>query len=206
MDLAFQRVLRSVIYEPRIDRRPDPGHARRATLYRAGRRHGGPKSALMSAPAPPPKPGSTEHWQAWLQRYGGDYTDDAERRAAWDFTTNLDTIQPSSPNPMTCTSPATSKPRTGGQRRRRQPRRRRDMVPGDPRPRASGTGSKASALTSSRRPRPWRGGRIVTPRFPAHTARPRRVHSCTSETMPPPVDPAIHRTVQAIYTARPQAT
>ena len=48
----------------------------------------------MSAPAPPPKPGSTEHWQAWLQRYGGDYTDDAERRAAYqDFTTNLDTIQ-----------------------------------------------------------------------------------------------------------------
>lgn len=47
----------------------------------------------MSAPSPPPKPGSTEHWQAWLQRYGGDYTDDAERRAAYrDFTTNLDTL------------------------------------------------------------------------------------------------------------------
>ncbi|MCG7598041.1 MULTISPECIES: hypothetical protein [Mycobacteriaceae] len=26
------------------------------------------------------------------------------------------------------------------------------------------------------------------------------MHSCTSETMPPPVDPAIQRTVQAVYT------
>jgi hypothetical protein len=40
----------------------------------------------------------------------------------------------------------------------------------------------------------------VTPRFPARTARPRRVHACMSETMPPPVDPAIHRAVQTVYT------
>ena len=37
-------------------------------------------------------------------------------------------------------------------------------------------------------------------RFPARTERPRRVHACTSEDMPPPVDPAIHRAVQTIYT------
>ena len=98
VDLAFERVLRSVNPRTRIDRRPDPGHARRPTLHRpecrTRRRRGGLKSALMSAPAPPPKPGSTEHWQAWLQRYGGDYTDDAERRAAYqDFTTNSAALQ-----------------------------------------------------------------------------------------------------------------
>ena len=37
-------------------------------------------------------------------------------------------------------------------------------------------------------------------RFPARTARPRRVHACMSEIMPPPVDPAIHRAVQTVYT------
>lgn len=37
-------------------------------------------------------------------------------------------------------------------------------------------------------------------RFPTRTARPRRVHACTSETMPPPVDPAIHHAVQTVYT------
>lgn len=37
-------------------------------------------------------------------------------------------------------------------------------------------------------------------RFPTRTARPRRVHACTSETMPPPVDPAVHRAVQTVYT------
>ncbi len=48
----------------------------------------------MSTPATPPKPGSTEHWHAWLQRYGGDYTTDDERRAAYqDFTMNLATMQ-----------------------------------------------------------------------------------------------------------------
>ncbi|UXA21335.1 hypothetical protein KXD98_27860 (plasmid) [Mycobacterium sp. SMC-4] len=48
----------------------------------------------MSMPAPPPKPGSPEHSPAWLQRYGGDYTTDAERRAAYeDFKTNLVTMQ-----------------------------------------------------------------------------------------------------------------
>ena len=53
-----------------------------------------PKVAQVSMPATPAKPGSPEHWQAWLQRYGGDYTTDAERRAAYDdFQTNLDTLQ-----------------------------------------------------------------------------------------------------------------
>ena len=53
-----------------------------------------PKVTHVNAPATPPKPGSPEHWHAWLQQYGGDYTTDAERRAAYqDFTTNLDTIQ-----------------------------------------------------------------------------------------------------------------
>ena len=52
-----------------------------------------PKVTQVSTPASPP-PGSPEHWQAWLQRYGGDYTTDAERRAAYDdFKANLDTIQ-----------------------------------------------------------------------------------------------------------------
>lgn len=38
----------------------------------------------------PPQPGSAEHWAAWLQRYGDDYTTDDERRAAYqDFRTNL---------------------------------------------------------------------------------------------------------------------
>lgn len=50
--------------------------------------------AQVSMSATPPKPGSLEHWQAWLQRYGGDYTTDAERRAAYeDFKTNLDTVR-----------------------------------------------------------------------------------------------------------------
>lgn len=53
-----------------------------------------PKVAQVSMSAPPPKPGSPEHWRAWLQRYGGDYTTDAERRAAYeDFKTNLVTMQ-----------------------------------------------------------------------------------------------------------------
>ena len=52
-----------------------------------------PKVTHVNSPARPPKPGSPEHWQAWLQRYGGDYTTDAERRTAYeDFTTNLDTM------------------------------------------------------------------------------------------------------------------
>lgn len=37
-------------------------------------------------------------------------------------------------------------------------------------------------------------------RFPTRTARPRRVHACMSKTMPPPVDPAIHRAVHTVYT------
>jgi nitrous oxide reductase accessory protein NosL len=37
-------------------------------------------------------------------------------------------------------------------------------------------------------------------RFPTRTARPARVHACMSETMPPPVDPAIRRAVQTVYT------
>lgn len=37
-------------------------------------------------------------------------------------------------------------------------------------------------------------------RFPTRTARPRRVHACMSETMPPPLDRAIHRAVQTVYT------
>ncbi len=37
-------------------------------------------------------------------------------------------------------------------------------------------------------------------RFPTRTARPHRAHACMSETMPPPVDPAIHRAVQTVYT------
>ncbi len=37
-------------------------------------------------------------------------------------------------------------------------------------------------------------------RFPTHTARPRRVHACMSETMPPPADPVVHRAVQTVYT------
>lgn len=53
-----------------------------------------PKVTHVSTPATPPKPGSPEHWHAWLQQYGGDYTTDAERRAAYDdFQTNLDTLQ-----------------------------------------------------------------------------------------------------------------
>ena len=40
-------------------------------------------------------------------------------------------------------------------------------------------------------------------RFPARTERPRRVHACTSEDMPPPVDPAIRRAAQTIYTPDP---
>ena len=50
--------------------------------------------AHVNAPATPPKPGSPEHWQVWLDRYGGDYATDAERRAAYDdFKTNLATMQ-----------------------------------------------------------------------------------------------------------------
>ena len=37
-------------------------------------------------------------------------------------------------------------------------------------------------------------------RFPTRTARPRRVHACMSEAMPPPADPAVHRAVQTVYT------
>ncbi|MGQ9349041.1 hypothetical protein [Mycolicibacterium gilvum] len=62
------------------------GHARRLCS--------GLKSALITAPATPPKPGSTEHWHARPQRYAGDYTTDAERHAAYqDFTTSLATMQ-----------------------------------------------------------------------------------------------------------------
>ncbi|ASW98460.1 MULTISPECIES: hypothetical protein [Mycobacterium] len=33
---------------------------------------------------------AAEHWQAWLDRYGDDYTSDEERRAAYrDFKANL---------------------------------------------------------------------------------------------------------------------
>ena len=33
---------------------------------------------------------AAEHWQAWLHRYGGDYSSDKERRAAYrDFKANL---------------------------------------------------------------------------------------------------------------------
>jgi hypothetical protein len=36
---------------------------------------------------------AAEHWQAWLQRYGADYTTDEERRAAYrDFQDNLATL------------------------------------------------------------------------------------------------------------------
>ena len=31
----------------------------------------------------PPKPGTPEHWAAWLDRYGDDYATDDERRAAY---------------------------------------------------------------------------------------------------------------------------
>lgn len=42
----------------------------------------------------PPKPGTAEHWAAWLERYGGDYATHDERRAAYhDFQTNLATLQ-----------------------------------------------------------------------------------------------------------------
>lgn len=42
----------------------------------------------------PPKPGTAEHWAAWLERYGDDYATDDERRAAYqDFQTNLTAIQ-----------------------------------------------------------------------------------------------------------------
>ena len=58
------------------------------------------------------------------------------------------------------------------------------------------TGLKASAHTSSRSFAET--GQMS--RFPARTARPRRVHACMSETMPPPVDPAVHRAVQTVYT------
>ncbi|WP_241474317.1 hypothetical protein [Mycolicibacterium neoaurum] len=48
----------------------------------------------MNTPAKPPQPGSAEHWAAWLERYGGDYATHDERRAAYqDFTTNLTTMQ-----------------------------------------------------------------------------------------------------------------
>ena len=46
------------------------------------------------ATAKPPRPGSAEHWAAWLERYGDDYATDTERRAAYrDFRTNLATMQ-----------------------------------------------------------------------------------------------------------------
>jgi hypothetical protein len=33
---------------------------------------------------------AAEHWQAWLERYGADYSTDEERRAAYrDFKNNL---------------------------------------------------------------------------------------------------------------------
>jgi hypothetical protein len=36
---------------------------------------------------------AAEHWQAWLKRYGADYTTDEERRAAYrDFQDNLATL------------------------------------------------------------------------------------------------------------------
>ena len=36
---------------------------------------------------------AAEQWQAWLQRYGADYTTDEERRAAYrDFQDNLATL------------------------------------------------------------------------------------------------------------------
>jgi hypothetical protein len=36
---------------------------------------------------------AAEHWQAWLDRYGADYTTDEERRAAYrDFKDNLATL------------------------------------------------------------------------------------------------------------------
>ena len=41
----------------------------------------------------PPKPGTPEHWAAWLDRYGDDYATDDERHAAYqDFQTNLTTM------------------------------------------------------------------------------------------------------------------
>ena len=62
-----------------------------------------PKVTHVNAPATPPKPGSPEHWHAWLQQYGGDYTTDAERRAAYDdFQTNLDTLTALIENPRLC--------------------------------------------------------------------------------------------------------
>lgn len=45
-------------------------------------------------PPQPSRPGSPEHWAAWLDRYGDDYATHDERRAAYqDFQTNLATIQ-----------------------------------------------------------------------------------------------------------------
>jgi len=42
----------------------------------------------------PPKPGTPEHWAAWLDRYGDDYSTHDERRGAYqDFQTNLATMQ-----------------------------------------------------------------------------------------------------------------
>ena len=36
---------------------------------------------------------AAEHWQAWLERYGADYTTDEGRRAAYrDFKDNLATL------------------------------------------------------------------------------------------------------------------
>jgi len=37
---------------------------------------------------------ATEHWHAWLNRYGADYATDDDRRTAYrDFKTNLATMQ-----------------------------------------------------------------------------------------------------------------
>lgn len=42
----------------------------------------------------PPKPGTAQHWAAWLKRYGDDYATHDERRAAYqDFQTNLANLQ-----------------------------------------------------------------------------------------------------------------
>lgn len=49
---------------------------------------------VMNAHAEPPQPGSAEHWELWLDRYGDDYATDDERRGAYrDFQTNLATMQ-----------------------------------------------------------------------------------------------------------------
>ena len=47
-------------------------------------------NATTPQAATPPQPGSAEHWAAWLDRYGDDYTTHTERRDAYqDFQTNL---------------------------------------------------------------------------------------------------------------------